>query len=94
LLPDRRPTQSEIRGAGRMTTLEAGLSGLFASPMQPQRSPNVNISGTPVSRGNVTYNVYSSAITPRTFQNSFTTAANRSGAVSTNRSGQVNRSVP
>ena len=30
--PNRRLTQSEIRGAGRMSTLEAGLSGIFSSP--------------------------------------------------------------
>jgi hypothetical protein len=51
--PNRRPTQSEIRGAGRMTTLEAGLSGLFSSPSPAPQQP-LNISGTPVSRGNVT----------------------------------------
>jgi hypothetical protein len=63
--PNRRLTQSEIRGAGRMTTLEAGLSGLFSSPSPAPQQP-LNISGTPVSRGNVTYNVYTQSSTRET----------------------------
>ena len=40
-----------------------------------------------------TYNITTSAITPRTLQNSLTTTANRSGAITTTRPGSVNRSV-
>ena len=56
-------------------------------------SPTVGISGTPVSRGNVTYNVYSSAITTRTFQNELARTASRTGVVTTTRPGALNRGV-
>jgi len=67
----------------RISTPYGGLSS-------EQRTQNAlrNVYATPQQ-----VNIYSSAITPRTLQNSLTTAAGRSGVVTTNRPGSVSRRV-
>jgi len=59
----------------------------------PSAGQPLRISGTPVSRGNVTYNVYTSAITERTFQNSAAKTANKIGIVKTTRPGALDFGV-